>query len=113
MLYETVEAHPIEPSGVYYRCRRSLIEIKTPWKLRARAAGTDFYPLCHQKNGRCNPIPCSYYDQIQGNAYLMGLGYIYFVVLSPSGIQVTVEPYDPVYVARPPLLERERHGLHD
>jgi hypothetical protein len=28
----------------------------------------------------------------------MGLGYIYFVVLSPTGIQVIVEPYDPVYV---------------
>jgi hypothetical protein len=62
--------------------------------------GADFYPMCYQKNGRHNPIPCSYYDQVQGNAFLMGCGWIYFVVLSPSGFQVTVEPYDPVYVAQ-------------
>ena len=61
VLYETVEARPIEHGGVYYRCRRSLIEIKTPWKLRTRAPGADFYPPCHQKNGRYNAIPCSYY----------------------------------------------------
>lgn len=73
VLYETVEAVPTggEQGGMYYRCRRSLIEIKTPYKLRTRAAGGDFYPLCHQRNGRANCIPMSYYDQIMGNAYLM------------------------------------------
>ena len=38
----------------------------------------------------------------------MGLSFVYFVVLSPSGFQVTVEPYDPVYVTQsllPSLLE--------
>jgi hypothetical protein len=101
VLYETVDACTIENGGgMYYRCRRSLVEIKTPWKLRNRAASGDFYPSCHQKNGRLNCIPCSYYDQIMGNAYLMGLGYVYFIVLAPNGFQVTVEPYDPVYVTQ-------------
>ena len=109
MYYETLEAFPTG-GGTYYRCRRSLVEIKTPWKLRNRQNGADFYPLCHQRNGRANCIPFSYYDQVQGNAWLMGLGYIYFVVFAPSGFHVVVEPYtqgfpcwgapvrDPVYV---------------
>ena len=99
-----------------------MIEIKTPWKLRARHAGADFYPPCHQRNGRYNNIPCSYYaqvssvrggrplpaDQVMGNCFLMGLGYVYFVVMANSGLQVNVEPYDPVYVSQsllPSLLD--------
>ena len=109
VLYETVDARPIENGGgMYYRCRRSLVEIKTPWKLRNRVAGAEFYPPCHQRNGRQNCIPCAYYDQIQGNAPLMGLGFVYFIVLSPSGFHVIVEPYDPVYVTQsllPNLLD--------
>ena len=109
MVYETVEAKTLDnDGGMYYRCRRSLLEIKTPWKLRNRAPGGDFYPLCHQKNGRHNCIPCSYYDQVTGNAWLMGLSVVYFVVLSPSGFQVSVEPYDPVYMTQsllPALLD--------
>ena len=109
VLYETVDARPIENGGgMYYRCRRSLVEIKTPWKLRNRVAGAEFYPPCHQRNGRQNCIPCAYYDQIQGNAHLMGLGFVYFIVLSPSGFHVIVEPYDPVYVTQsllPSLLD--------
>lgn len=115
VVYETVEARPIEKNGgMYYRCRRSLLEIKTPWKLRNRPTGADFYPPCHQKNGRQNCIPCPYYDQIMGNAWLMGLSFVYFVVLSPSGFQVTVEPYDPVYVTQsllPSLLEFWEHHV--
>jgi hypothetical protein len=99
ILYETVEARPAA-AAVRYRCRRSLIEIKTPYKLRGRPAGGEFYPPCQQKNGRQNCIPCSYFDQIQGNAFLMGTGLIYFVVLAPSGVQITVEPYDPAYVTQ-------------
>ena len=108
VVYETVDACPLEGGGMYYRCRRSLLEIKTPWKLRGRNPGGDFYPPCHQKNGRHNSIPCAYYDQVMGNSFLMGLGFVYFVVLSPSGYQVTVEPYDPVYVTQsllPTLIE--------
>ena len=37
------------------------------------------------------------------NAFLMGLHSIYFVVLSPTGFSVTVEPYDDHY-ARSSLL---------
>ena len=42
----------------------------------------------------------------------MGLGYIYFVVLSPTGFQVTVEAYDPIYVTQsllPSLLHFWNH----
>ena len=35
-----------------------------------------------------------------GNCFLMGQGYVYFIVLSPSGFQVSVEPYDAVYVSQ-------------
>lgn len=115
VVYETVEARKLDnEGGMYYRCRRSLLEIKTPWKLRNRQEGGDFYPLCHQKNGRHNHIPCSYYDQIQGNAWLMGLSFVYFVVLAPSGYQVTVEPYDPVYVTQsllPALIDFWTHQV--
>ena len=58
----------------------------------------------------------------------MGLGYIYFIVLSPTGIQVSVEPYDPVYVTQsllpalvdfwhnhvlPAFEERDRMGIEN
>lgn len=58
--------------GTYYRCRRSLLEIKTPYKLRNRMHGGDFYPSHRQRNGQKNHIPGSYYDQVMGNCFLMG-----------------------------------------
>lgn len=66
----------------------AVIDRRTRVRIRRR-----HYPLCHQKNGRVNHIPCAYFDQIMGNAYLMGLAVIYFVVLSPTGLQVSVETF--------------------
>ena len=63
VIYETVGM--TEENGVtVFHCLRSLIEIKTPWKLRNRAVGEDFYPITRQLNNRVTPIPGSYYDQI-------------------------------------------------
>lgn len=67
--YETLDAIPVPPShggGTYYRCRRSLLEIKTPYKLRVRQRGGDFYPMHRQRNGLRNCVPGSYYDQVMG-----------------------------------------------
>jgi hypothetical protein len=36
----------------------------------------------------------------------MGLSFVYFVVLAPSAYQMTVEPYDPVYVTQSLLPAR-------
>ena len=84
---------------------------KTPWKLRTRQRGEPFYPRHTQYNKRKNNIPGSYYDQVMGNCYLMGLGFVYFVVLSPSGYEVTVEPVDPCYTAQ--LVDRLQCYWHD
>ena len=93
VLYETLEPLP----GGWYRCERSLIEIKTPYKLRVRPRGAAFYPPVGLPDGREAPIPLAYYDQIQGNMRMMGLGRCYFVVLSPTGYQVQTEPLDEAY----------------
>lgn len=93
VIYECLD---ILPDGSYL-CRRSLLEIKTPWKLRARTIGQPFYGTYIQKNGITSGVPCSYFDQIQGNMHIMGLGHTIFLVLSPSGYRVTVVPYDAAY----------------
>lgn len=122
--YETLDAIPVASGGgTYYRCRRSLLEIKTPYKLRTRLHGGDFYPPHRQRNGQKNNIPGSYYDQVMGNCFLMGCGQaivrmhcmrfpsglcgrlpvrglVYFVCLSPTGYHVQAVDYDPVYVTQ-------------
>ena len=60
-LYPDRPSKPLEnKDGVYYRCRRSLIEIKTPWKLRLRPVGGEFYPASRapQCAMQC-PVPVS------------------------------------------------------
>jgi hypothetical protein len=111
IVYETIEVLDMDPGreAFYYRCRRSLVEIKTPYKLRMRPVGGEFYPLCRQQNGRRTHIPCSYYDQIQGNMHIMGLGLCYFVVLAPTGYHVIVEPYDPIYTCQSLLPSLHRY----
>lgn len=99
--YVCVDAHPLpDGTGVFYRCERWLIEIKTPYKLRNRAHGGEFYPMHRQRNGLRCAIPGAYFDQIQGNAWLIGLRGTYFVVLSPTGFGVTVVPQDAGYIAQ-------------
>ena len=113
MIYETLAA---TPDGSVYLCRRSLIEIKTPYKLRKRQPGEPFYPMTTlSTTGRQVAIPLAYYDQIQGNMRMMGLGLCYFVVLSPSGYQVQVEPLDLVYTDRSlfPSLDRFCNAMLD
>lgn len=108
-LYETLGLEDDATRGVRrYRCQRSLIEIKTPYKLRKRERGGDFYPMTRQLNHRCTPIPAAYYDQIAGNMFMMGMGQCYFVVLSPTGFQVVLEPLDAIYCSQIlfPALER-------
>ena len=61
ILYETLA---VSPDGGTYACRRSLIEIKTPWKLRQRPTGGEFYPYSRQSNGRRVRIPSYYYDRV-------------------------------------------------
>jgi hypothetical protein len=100
VLYETIDVLDMGANSQYFRCRRSLIEIKTPYKLRNRPNGGEFYSSFRQRNGRKTSIPCAYYDQIQGNMHIMGLGHCYFIVLAPSGYQVILEPYDPIYVCQ-------------
>lgn len=46
------------------------------------------------------------------NMWLMGLGMCYFVVLSPSGYHVTIEPYDAVYTTQS-LLQSLISFWHD
>lgn len=94
---ECIAVTPMDGGGVVYHCCRSLIEIKTPFKLRHREPNGEFYPLTKQHNQRCCRIPASYYDQIMGNMWMMGLSQCYFVVLTPSGFQVIVEPLDVEY----------------
>lgn len=129
VIYETLEVFEL-PGGVrYYRCRRALLEIKTPYKLRNRQPGGGFYPESTQGNGRVNHIPPSYYrqapmgsvslvpsgfgcDQIQGNCWLLGLATIYFLVLTPTGFQVSIDTYDPTYTTQslvPSLVHFWRH----
>ena len=111
MLYETIAVLEMGEGlhAQYFRCRRSLIEIKTPYKLRTRELGTDFYTSYRQRNGRNTNIPCAYYDQIQGNMHIMGLGYCYFIVLAPTGYQVILEPYDPIYTCQSLLPSLQRY----
>jgi hypothetical protein len=45
--------------------------IKTPWKLRKREHGADFYPRHRQRNGIQNAVPGAYYDQVMGNCFLV------------------------------------------
>ena len=91
----------------------------TPYKLRNRESDGEFYTPTKLPNGRRVRIPLSYYDQIrpgrpsgrartQGNMYMMGLGQCYFVVLSPSGYHVQIEPLDLSYCEGSlfPSLER-------
>lgn len=67
-------------------------------KLRKRVTDGEFYPVQRIAfNNRRMRIPASYYDQIQGNMAMMGLGLCYFVVLSPTGYHVQIEPYDEAY----------------
>lgn len=59
VVYECLEARPVgESGGMYYRCRRSLLEIKTPWKLRTRVPGGDFYTGSMNTNPEPACIPC-------------------------------------------------------
>ena len=111
VVYETIEVLDMDRGGkaLYYRCRRSLVEIKTPYKLRTRQSGGEFYPSYRQRNGRKTNIPCAYYDQIQGNMHIMGLGLCYFVVLAPTGYHVIVEPYDPIYTCQSLLPSLHRY----
>lgn len=99
------------PDGVYYEvvtaatadaflCRRVLIEIKTPWKLRNRKTGEKFYPQETHCSGVVNTVPATYYAQIQGNMHLMGMQYCLFMVLSPSGYQISEVPYDATFCER-------------
>lgn len=100
VVYETLEVFELPDGVLYYRCRRALLEIKTPFKLRNRQIGGSFYPESTQGNGRVNHIPPAYYDQVQGNCWLLGLETIYFLVLTPSGFQVSVDTYDPTYTTQ-------------
>lgn len=63
VIYETVEVFNLPGDVRYYRCRRALLEIKTPFKLRNRVAGGGFYPESKQGNNRINHIPPAYYNQ--------------------------------------------------
>jgi hypothetical protein len=111
VLYETIAVLEMGEGlqAQYFRCRRSLIEIKTPYKLRTRDLGAEFYASYRQRNGRNTRIPCAYYDQIQGNMHIMGLGYCYFIVLAPTGYQVILEPYDPIYTCQSLLPSLQRY----
>lgn len=118
--------------------------VPTPFKLRKREVHGEFYPLTQQLNNRCTRIPASYscdrsppikraiawshYDQITGNMWtrrtlfwhrvrlgaMMGLGQCYFVVLTPSGFQVILEPLDVAYCTQHlvPALDRFFRGTH-
>ena len=67
VVYETLESQKVaNGQGILFRCRRSLLEIKTPFKLRNRTHGGEFYSVVRQSNGKKNRIPSSYYDQIMG-----------------------------------------------
>ena len=92
VLYECYSCDD-DVNGPFY-CRRRLIEIKTPYNLRVRAEGDDFYPT----SPIGIPVPPNYYAQVQGNMYLMGMADCLFVVLTPSGYQVVVVPYDSDFV---------------
>ena len=94
ILYECVDAFD---DGNALLCRRILIEIKTPYKLRTRKCGGDFYPMETMLHGVHIKIPGSYWDQVQGNCYLMGMACILFVVMSPTGYQILTMPYDKEY----------------
>ena len=116
------EAYAVAPDGGYL-CRRSLIEIKTPYKLRKREMDGDFYPQAKLPCGRRVRIPLSWTgrgtrgrvptplgpdpgEHSRGSLSgtdprtpgLMGLGSCYFIVLAPTGYHVQVEPYDAAYV---------------
>lgn len=103
VVYETLDSYPMPAPGggaTFYRCRRSLLEIKTPFKLRKRERGGDFYPRHRQRNGVTNCVPGSYYDQIMGNCHIMGLSQVFFAVLAPTGLQIQKIPYDGLYVTQ-------------
>jgi hypothetical protein len=100
-----------EANGQYevLRCSRCLLEIKTPWKVRNRKPGDDFYPHIEVPlgSGRRGACPEYYMDQVNGNCALMGLKAAYFVVLTRTGFQVTYIPFAGDYwegVLRPRLV---------
>lgn len=74
-----------------------LLEIKTPYKLRARAAGEPFYPVNRQSG---LPIPEEYLNQMAVQMATTGLLFVDFVVLAPTGLQVTRVHRDRPYVMR-------------
>jgi hypothetical protein len=69
VVYETLGvSHNLVPGeGRRYHCRRSLLEIKTPYKLLRRRKGGEFYPVSRLPSvpAQRARIPPAYFDQIQ------------------------------------------------